>query len=81
MTKKPMVIYDPNAKRSKLPEPTLVMPYKNSSQIMIGDRQNKDLEKYQYKTMNGLFMLNHDRSDETTHGGIIAQKFRLAHKK
>ena len=70
-----MIIYDPNAKRSKLPEPTLVMPYKNSSQIMIGDRQQK-LDKYQYKTMNGLFMLHPDRSDETTHSGIIALKFK-----
>ena len=56
MSKKPMIIYDPNAKRSKLPEPTVVMPYKNSSQITIGDRKSK-LDKYQYKTMNGLFML------------------------
>ena len=66
-----MIVYDPNANRSKLPEPTFVMPYKNSSQIMIGNR-NQKLDKYQYKTMNGLFMLQHNRSDETTHGGIIA---------
>ena len=38
MSKKPLSAYKPNAKRSTLPVPSVVMPYKNSSQIVIGDR-------------------------------------------
>ena len=39
MTKKPLEPYHPNAHRSRLTSPTVVMPYKNSSQIVIGDRR------------------------------------------
>ena len=38
MIKKPLEPYHPLAHRSRLPSPTIVMPYKNSSQIVIGDR-------------------------------------------
>ena len=38
MLKKPLEPYHPNCFRSRLPQPTVVMPYKNSSQIVIGDR-------------------------------------------
>ena len=31
MARKPLEAYHPNAKRSRLPQPTIVMPYKNSS--------------------------------------------------
>ena len=40
MTKKPLEAYHPNAKRSRLPQATVVMPYKNSSQIVFGDRSS-----------------------------------------
>jgi hypothetical protein len=39
MTRKPLEPYHPLAHRSRLPSPTVVMPYKNSSQIVIGDRR------------------------------------------
>ena len=39
MARKPLEAYHPNAHRSRLPQPTIVMPYKNSSQIVIGDRR------------------------------------------
>lgn len=39
MIKKPLGPYNPNAFRSRLPSPTVVMPHKNSSQIIIGDRR------------------------------------------
>ena len=39
MIRKPLGPYNPNAARSRLPSPTIVMPYKNSSQIVIGDRR------------------------------------------
>ena len=38
MVKKPLAAYHPNSFRNRLPQPTVVMPYKNSSQIVIGDR-------------------------------------------
>ena len=40
MNSKKLTAYDPNAQRSQLPKPTIVMPYKNSSQIVIGDRSS-----------------------------------------
>jgi hypothetical protein len=38
MIKKPLAPYNPDAFRNRLPEATVVMPYKNSSQIILGDR-------------------------------------------
>ena len=40
MIRKPLERYHPDAHRSRLPSPTVVMPYKNSSQIVIGDRSS-----------------------------------------
>ena len=40
VVKKKLCRYNPNAVRSRLPQATIVMPYKNSSQIVIGDRSN-----------------------------------------
>jgi hypothetical protein len=40
MTEKKLETYHPNAKRNLLAQPTVVMPYKNSSQIVIGDRSS-----------------------------------------
>ena len=50
MLKKPLEPYHPNAFRSRLPQPTVVMPYKNSSQIVIGDRSSHN--KHHFKTVN-----------------------------
>ena len=36
---KPLEKYTPVAKRSRLPVPSVVMPYKNSSSIVLGDRR------------------------------------------
>ena len=43
---KPLERYDPNAPRSRMPEPTIVMPYKNSSQVQIGDRSTSYKRQY-----------------------------------
>ena len=40
MVCKPLEPYHPLAYRSRLPSPTVVMPYKNSSQIVLGDRSS-----------------------------------------
>ena len=37
--KKPLEPYHPHAYRSRLYQPSFVGPYKNSSQIVIGDRR------------------------------------------
>ena len=61
MAKKPLMAYNPNAIRSQLPKPTIVMPYKNSSQIVIGDRST--LDRRQFKTTNGLMQKVPDLAD------------------
>ena len=70
MMKKPLEPYNPNAMRSRLPQPTIVMPYKNSSQIVIGDRTQD--ERKQWKTINKLMMVQPDLTKAVTNGGIIA---------
>lgn len=78
MAKKPLMPYNPNAVRSQLPKPTVVMPYKNSSQIVIGDRST--LDRRQFKTTNKLFQVQPDLQDRITNGGIIAEKVKWTHK-
>ena len=50
MARKPLERYNPNSYRSRLPVATVVMPYKNSSQIVIGDRTTHN--KTHFKTGN-----------------------------
>ena len=78
MAKKPLMPYNPNAVRSQLPKPTVVMPYKNSSQIVIGDRST--LDKRQFKTTNSLHQQVPDMHEQTTNGGIIARRVQWTHK-
>ena len=78
MSKKPLMRYDPNAVRSQLPKPTVVMPYKNSSQIVIGDRST--LDRRQFRTTNSLFQLRPDLTEQTTNGGILSSKVQWIHK-
>lgn len=40
MNRKKLGAYHPDAYRNRLASPTVVMPYKNSSQIVIGDRSS-----------------------------------------
>ena len=77
MMKKPLEPYNPNAFRSRLPQPTIVMPYKNSSQIVIGERAVED--KSQWKTVNKLMMVKPDLTQAVTNGGIIAQSNKWIH--
>ena len=52
MQRKPLVAYNPNSTRSRLPTATIVMPYKNSSQVVIGDRSS--VYKKHFSTTNRL---------------------------
>ena len=77
MSKKPLMPYNPNAVRSQLPKPTVVMPYKNSSQIVIGDRST--LDRRQFRTTNSLYQINPDLQERTTNGGILAERVKWTH--
>ena len=69
MLKKPLEPYHPNAFRSRLPQPTVVMPYKNSSQIVIGDRSS--YYKRQFVSTNQNLFQN-PKNFESSNSGIIA---------
>ena len=78
MNRKPLQAYNPTAHRSRLPVPTVVMPYKNSSQIVIGDRSTNN--KKHFKTGNMLKYVKHDTRDGETNPGILARKNSWVHK-
>ncbi len=73
MRGKPLERYSPHSLRNRMPTPTIVMPYKNSSQVCIGDtgspykRQYVTTAKNTYKTMGGAFTQNQ---------GIIAERVK-----
>jgi hypothetical protein len=53
------------------------MPYKNSSQIVIGDRSTDD--RRQFKSTNKLLYIQPDLSNAVTNGGILAAKTKWIH--
>jgi hypothetical protein len=78
MVKKPLERYHPLAFRSRLPQPTVVMPYKNSSQIVIGDRSSED--KRIFRTTNSLMQVPPQLGNAVTNGGINAEQTKWIHK-
>mmetsp|Transcript_8 Transcript_8/g.4 ORF Transcript_8/g.4 Transcript_8/m.4 type:complete len:88 (+) Transcript_8:332-595(+) len=77
MTKKPLEPYNPLSYRNRLPQPTVVMPYKNSSQIVIGDRSSED--RRAFKTVNQLMLSKAPVEMNVTNGGILARQTKWAH--
>ena len=71
MLKKPLEPYSPNAHRSRLPSPTVIMPYKNSSSIMIGDRASENRRQFITSNTNSF---NNPSLMNTSNGGIISEK-------
>jgi hypothetical protein len=71
MARKPLERYHPNAHRSRLPSPTIIMPYKNSSSIVLGDRTSEDRRMY-LSIQKNTFGKGADLN--TSNGGIIATK-------
>ena len=69
MLKKPLAPYHPNAFRNRLPQPTVVMPYKNSSSIVIGDRSTMNKRQYISMSMNTF---SKPKPFESSNQGIIA---------
>lgn len=72
MEKKPLVKYDPNSFRSRLPTVDYVIPYKNTSQIEIGDRSSLSTAS-QFKTSYQSNMTSHNMRDFTSNSGTIAR--------
>ena len=77
MNFKPLEPYTPNAHRSRLPTPTVVMPYKNSSQIVIGDRASD--YRRQFTTTNSVRFPKYKLDDPTTNGGILSTRTKWNH--
>ncbi len=75
--RKPLCPYHPEAYRSRLAQATVVMPYKNSSQIVIGDRTTE--HKTMYNSTNNTYLLNHSYENACTNGGIVAAKSKWVH--
>ena len=75
MLKKPLEPYHPNAFRSRLPQPTVVMPYKNSSQIVIGDRSTYNKRQFVSTNQNTFVK---PKAFETTNTGIISESTKRA---
>ena len=79
MSRKPLAPYNPNSYRSRLPIATIVMPYKNSSQVVIGDRTSQN--KKHFKTNNQLRYLKPDYAKKAvTNPGINARETQWIHK-
>ena len=79
MPVKPLEPYHPTAHRSRLPTPTIVMPYRNASSIVIGDRSSD--YKRQFASYNRITYPKHRLDDATTNGGIIATRSKWFHKR
>ena len=77
MAKKPLVKYDPSSYRNRLPQPTVVMPYKNSSQVVIGDRESA--QKKQYISTNKNHFPAHHLGETVSNPGIMAEKTKRTH--
>ena len=74
MPMKPLTPYHPNAHRSRLPTPTVVMPYRNASNIVIGDRTSDFKPNYPRYPRHSL-------KDATTNGGILATRTKWFHSR
>ena len=53
------------------------MPYKNSSQIVIGDRSSENTG--QFKTINSLMQIKPNMQNAVTNGGILAAQAKWIH--
>eukprot|EP00347_Sterkiella_histriomuscorum_P010163 403377364 len=70
--KKPLEPYHPNSFRSRLYQPQVTMPYKNSSQIVIGDRSSMDRKQFVSSSQN--LYISPTNSHLTSNPGIIAER-------
>lgn len=73
MEKKPLMPYHPESYRSRLPQPDFIAPYKNASQVEIGDRSSYN-SKSVFRTTYQAMLFKPNMNDYTTNQGIIAEK-------
>eukprot|EP00826_Nyctotherus_ovalis_P053143 TRINITY_DN685_c0_g1_i1.p1 TRINITY_DN685_c0_g1~~TRINITY_DN685_c0_g1_i1.p1 ORF type:complete len:117 (-),score=7.85 TRINITY_DN685_c0_g1_i1:26-376(-) len=78
MGSKPLVNYNPNSARNRLPQTSVMMPYKNSSQVIIGNPSAVD--KGVYRTTYKCYYTPHALGTAVTNGGILSELTRQAHK-
>ncbi|CAG9335992.1 unnamed protein product [Blepharisma stoltei] len=71
MTSKPLEPYSPDAQRSRLRSEDFVIPYKNTSQIIIGDRNSKYKRHFLTTAQN---LLKKPILQMTTNLGILSEK-------
>mmetsp|Transcript_7831 Transcript_7831/g.1020 ORF Transcript_7831/g.1020 Transcript_7831/m.1020 type:complete len:101 (-) Transcript_7831:32-334(-) len=80
MGKKPLVPYHPDSYRSRLPSSDFIVPYKNTSQVEIGDRSSYN-PKSQFRTTNMALMNPPNMTDMTSNGGVIAERTKWTRKR
>lgn len=73
MNQKPLVPYDPNSYRNRLPSADYVAPYRNASQFEIGDRTACSAKSV-FRTTNKALMTSKNILEGLTNQGIIAEK-------
>ncbi|OMJ92597.1 hypothetical protein SteCoe_4607 [Stentor coeruleus] len=73
MPNKPLVPYNPNSYRSRLPSADYVAPYRNASQFEIGDRTACSA-KTVFRTSNQALLVSKNILEGLTNQGIIAEK-------
>jgi len=80
MQKKPLFPYDPNSHRSRLPTSDFVIPYKNTSQVEIGERSSYN-PKSSFRSTYMASMPGPDMHDLTSNQGIISEKTKWIKKR
>ena len=77
MAKKPLTKYDPNSYRNRLQQPTVVMPLKNSSQVVLGNVESP--YKRQFVSMNKNHYVG-PKFSAVSNPGILAERTKWIHK-
>ncbi|CAG9315356.1 unnamed protein product [Blepharisma stoltei] len=71
MHSKPLERYSPDAQRSRLKNDEFIIPYKNTSQIVIGDRSSKYKRHFLTTAQN---LLKRPSIELSTNLGILSEK-------
>lgn len=80
MAKKPLVPYNPDSYRSRLPSADFVAPYRNASQFEIGDRTAASA-KTVFRTTNQSLLTSKNILEGLTNQGIISEKTKWNKKR
>lgn len=78
MTKKPLVVYDPNSYRNRLPTGDFFMPHKNISNLDIGEKTDINNKQWLSTTKDSF---QWPKPVPISNSGILASTFKNHHKK